>query len=106
MVESDPGRYDSEPSGQTSGESSGASRGIAAGGGLGPVQRFAVAVLLGLATHGLTSALLEYPLTARLELWSVVSLVSGLLLGPAGILGSSLAFVAANLSREGACMSH
>ncbi len=61
------------------------------GGGLGFVWRFAIGVVAGLATAAIGEILVAYPLTGQLEPWAVLSVASGLLLGPAGVVGSAIA---------------
>ena len=52
------------------------------------VLRFGVGLLSAFAVAGASNLLVAYPLTARLEPWAVLHLTIGILLGPAGILGS------------------
>ncbi len=62
------------------------------GGGFGVVLRFGAGLLTGLAVASLSNLLIASPLTARLEPWVVLHLTVGILLGPAGLFGSVLAY--------------
>ena len=57
--------------------------------------RFGVGLLTGFAVAALGELLVASPLTARLEPWAVLHLTVGILLGPAGILGSVIAYFVA-----------
>lgn len=62
------------------------------GRGINVVLRFGVGLIAGLAVAALSNLLIVSPLTARLEPWVVLHLTVGILLGPAGLLGSAIAY--------------
>lgn len=56
------------------------------------IVRFGIGCLSALAVAGFAKLLLSSPLTARLEPWAVLQFTTGVLFGPAGIIGSAITY--------------